>query len=260
MSPYGHPVGRKPLATARVWARACLRGACPMRNTRRDGAFAPSETFIPSLAVGTSRQVRRKRSGRGGSPVRQLVMSSRNQSTGAIMLEAIEAEISPDGRAILLEPLHLSRTVRAVVTIPSRTGYAPSTAAGRGIRPVPNVYSVAGRWCEPAGPEKTFRTGRMPRLAIGDEFTQPIDGGRHVASKPDGVYPINRRGTGHSPRPKRLFRRRPLVRADRSAENVPDGANAPSGLGTVTWCGPHSGLRDLTVRPVFQKRGFRWQR
>ena len=39
-------------------------------------------------------------------------------------------------------------------------------AAGRGIRPVPNVYSVADRWHEPASPEKTFRTGRMPRPAF----------------------------------------------------------------------------------------------
>ncbi|WP_295436622.1 RNA-directed DNA polymerase [uncultured Thiodictyon sp.] len=49
----------------------------------------------------------------------------------------------------------------------SRAGYAPSTAAGRGIRPVPNVYSVAGCCCEPTGPQITFRTGRMPRPAIG---------------------------------------------------------------------------------------------
>jgi hypothetical protein len=33
------------------------------------------------------------------------------------MLQAIEAEISPDGRVTLLEPLHLARTMRAVVTI-----------------------------------------------------------------------------------------------------------------------------------------------
>ncbi len=33
------------------------------------------------------------------------------------MLQAIEAEISPDGKVTLLEPLQLSRTVRAVVTI-----------------------------------------------------------------------------------------------------------------------------------------------
>ena len=51
---------------------------------------------------------------------------------------------------------------RALRHVSRRTGYAPSTAAGRGIRPVPNVYSVAGRWCEPTGPEKTVRTGRMP--------------------------------------------------------------------------------------------------
>ncbi len=33
------------------------------------------------------------------------------------MLQAIEAEISPDGRVTLLEPLRLPRTMRAVVTI-----------------------------------------------------------------------------------------------------------------------------------------------
>jgi hypothetical protein len=33
------------------------------------------------------------------------------------MLQAIEAEISPDGRVTLLEPLRLPQTMRAVVTI-----------------------------------------------------------------------------------------------------------------------------------------------
>ncbi len=33
------------------------------------------------------------------------------------MLQAIEAEISPDGRVTLLEPIHLTETVRAVVTL-----------------------------------------------------------------------------------------------------------------------------------------------
>ena len=33
------------------------------------------------------------------------------------MLQAIEAEIGPDGRVTLLEPVRLPRTVRAVVTL-----------------------------------------------------------------------------------------------------------------------------------------------
>ena len=33
------------------------------------------------------------------------------------MLQAIEAEISPDGQVTLLEPVHLARWSRAVVTI-----------------------------------------------------------------------------------------------------------------------------------------------
>ncbi len=33
------------------------------------------------------------------------------------MLQALEAEISPDGQVTLLEPLHLPHKVRAVVTI-----------------------------------------------------------------------------------------------------------------------------------------------
>ncbi len=33
------------------------------------------------------------------------------------MLQAVEAEISPDGRVTLLEPVRLPRTARAVVTI-----------------------------------------------------------------------------------------------------------------------------------------------
>jgi site-specific DNA recombinase len=35
----------------------------------------------------------------------------------------------------------------------------------RRFRPVPNVHSVASRRHAPAGPKKTFRTGRMPRPA-----------------------------------------------------------------------------------------------
>jgi len=40
-----------------------------------------------------------------------------------------------------------------------RTGYAPSTAAGRGIRPVPNVYSVADVCRGPAGPGENVSDG-----------------------------------------------------------------------------------------------------
>jgi len=38
-------------------------------QVRRDGAFAPSPTFIPWPIVGTGPQVRRKRFGRGECPV-----------------------------------------------------------------------------------------------------------------------------------------------------------------------------------------------
>jgi hypothetical protein len=58
-----------------------------------------------------------------------------------------------------------------------------------------------------------------------DEWTRA---GRAML-KPDGVCPINRGGTGHSPRPERLIRRRPLIETGRFGENVSDGANAPSG-------------------------------
>ena len=50
------------------------------------------------------------------------------------MLQAIEAEISPDGRVTLLEPLRLPRTVRAVVTIlsPIETS-APANGSGAAL-------------------------------------------------------------------------------------------------------------------------------
>jgi hypothetical protein len=50
-----------------------------------------------------------------------------------------------------------------------------------------------------------------------------------LKAKPDWVCPINRGGTGHSPRPERFTRGRALIGTGRFGENGADGANAPSG-------------------------------
>ena len=65
----------------------------------------------------------------------------------------------------------------------------------------------------------------VPTLRVGMQCGRSASG----LAEPDGVCPINGGGTGHSPRPERLFGGRPLARAGRSEENVSDGANAPSG-------------------------------
>jgi len=38
---------------------------------------------------------------------------------GGNMLQAIKAQVSPDGQVTLLEPVHLAHRARTVVTIPS---------------------------------------------------------------------------------------------------------------------------------------------
>ena len=57
-----------------VWRTGAGQGM--LHQSRRDGAFAPSRTFIRRSAIGTSRQVRRKRFGRGECPVRQFAGTS----------------------------------------------------------------------------------------------------------------------------------------------------------------------------------------
>ena len=48
------------------------------------------------------------------------------------MLQAVEAEISPDGRVTLREPVHLSQAARAIMTILAPLG-APVAVKGSGL-------------------------------------------------------------------------------------------------------------------------------
>jgi len=76
-------------------------------------------------------------------------------------------------------------------------------------------------------------SARVGGAEIGGGSTQCIGYGTPTARgwglTPDGVCPINRGGTGHSPRPERLICGRPLIGTRGFGENVSDGANAPSG-------------------------------
>lgn len=50
------------------------------------------------------------------------------------MLQAIEAEVSPDGQVTLLEPLHLAQRTRAVVTILTPIDEpVPTRASGKAL-------------------------------------------------------------------------------------------------------------------------------
>jgi len=156
---------------------------------RRDGAFAPSRTFDPWPTVDWSRQVRRKRFGRGEGPVRPM-----------IELQA--------GRGMPHQPR------RDGAFAPSRTFDPwPTADWNRQVR------------------RKRFRRGECPVRPIIERPSPNRTGYAKAASanKPDGLCPINRGGTGHSPRPERLIRGRPLIGTGRFGENVSDGANAPSG-------------------------------
>lgn len=83
------------------------------------------------------------------------------------MLQAIEAEISPDGRVTLLEPVHLSQSARAVVTILAPIGpdAAPlgSAAALLGVLDSADLDVVA-----PGDPQCMEREIAANRDAWGD--------------------------------------------------------------------------------------------
>ena len=83
------------------------------------------------------------------------------------MLQAIEAEISPDGQVTLLEPVHLAQRSRAVVTILAPIDEtAPkrgSTAALLSVLDSPEFASA-----KPGDPDRMEREIAANRDAWGD--------------------------------------------------------------------------------------------
>ncbi len=83
------------------------------------------------------------------------------------MLQAIEAEISPDGRVTLLEPVHLAHQARAVVTILSPIDEPlPERGSGKALIGIlDSADFVAAR---PGDPERMEREIAANRDAWGD--------------------------------------------------------------------------------------------
>ena len=83
------------------------------------------------------------------------------------MLQAIEAEISPDGKVTLLEPVHLAQRSRAVVTILAPIDEAApkrgSAAALLGVLDSPELTSAT-----PGDPDRMEREIAANREAWGD--------------------------------------------------------------------------------------------
>jgi len=83
------------------------------------------------------------------------------------MLQAIEAEISPDGRVTLLEPVRLPRTVRAVVTILSPIE-TPASVRGSGAALLDLLDSPTFANAPVGDPEQMERDIAANRDAWGD--------------------------------------------------------------------------------------------
>ncbi len=83
------------------------------------------------------------------------------------MLQAIEAEISPDGQVTLLEPVHLACRARAVVTILSPID-APLLERGSGKALVDILDSADFVGARPGDPERMERDIATNRKAWGD--------------------------------------------------------------------------------------------
>jgi hypothetical protein len=62
---------------------------------------------------------------------------------------AVEAEISPDGHVTLLEPIHLTATVRAVVTLLVPADQAPETLAPSAPQPPRQLGIARGKFVVP---------------------------------------------------------------------------------------------------------------
>lgn len=83
------------------------------------------------------------------------------------MLQAIEAEISPDGKVTLLEPVHLAHRARAVVTILSPIDETmPERGTGKALLGI--LDSSAFATAEPGDPERIEREIAANRDAWGD--------------------------------------------------------------------------------------------
>jgi len=124
-----------------------------------------------------------------------------------------------NGYVFMLNHIHLIVTFRAGRGMPHQPRRDGASAPSPTFDPWPTVD-----WNRQVR-RKRFGRGECPvRPMI--ERPSPKPAG---VSKPDGVCPINRGGTGHSPRPERLIPGRPLIGTGRFGENVSDGANAPSG-------------------------------
>lgn len=83
------------------------------------------------------------------------------------MLQSVEAEITPDGRVTLLEPVHLSQAARAIVTILAPFG-VPVAAKGSGAALLKVLDSPAFA-ASPAGdPARMEREIAANRDAWGD--------------------------------------------------------------------------------------------
>lgn len=72
------------------------------------------------------------------------------------MLQAIEAEISPDGKVTLLEPVHLAHRARAVVTILSPIDETtPKRGSGQALMGILDSAEFVG--AKPGDPERMER-------------------------------------------------------------------------------------------------------
>jgi len=168
------------------------RGECPVPprlmghtpsglkfNHGPDGAFAPSETFSPNLPVPINGRPRIKRSGRGECPVPLRLMghTPSGLSYGPDGAFAPSETFSPNLPVPINGRPRIKRSGRGECPVPPRLmGHTPSglrtdvqSWAGRGIRPVRNVFSEPAGSNQRSATDQTFGTGRMPRPAAVDE-------------------------------------------------------------------------------------------
>ncbi len=83
------------------------------------------------------------------------------------MLQAIEAEISPDGTVTLLEPVHLAHRARAVVTILAPIDdAAPERGSGKALLSILDSPDFAT--AQPGDPDRMEREIASNRDAWGD--------------------------------------------------------------------------------------------
>jgi hypothetical protein len=83
------------------------------------------------------------------------------------MLQAIEAEISPDGKVTLLEPVHLAHRARAVVTILAPIDEtAPERGSGNALLSI--LDSAEFVTARPGDPDRMEREIAANRNAWGD--------------------------------------------------------------------------------------------